>query len=814
MSAEAVLTASLRDEISRGLDTIRGNLGGLGGIARDAFAFATGGLIQSGIEGIASAAANGIGSVVGFAADAAQGQRDLQAQLGITAQEADRLGDVAQEVFAQNWYGSIGEATEAVGLIRQQLGDLSDQELAQVAASVNAIGDTFDAEAPQVIDAVKAIRDNFPGTTEAQALDFITSGFQKGLNASGDFLESIGEYAVQFKDSEATAAQFFSVLETGQQAGVLGTDKIADAFKESRIRIMEMSEEVVAAFSNIGEAAFSRPLAKEFGQVGPLFIDTAEKADAVNRKLREIGLPELPVEDLLLPLTIIDEKTGAITERAQKFEEVFTSQLAGSITNGTISVADAQQIVIDGLREMGEGVYQNTAGVKIFGTQWEDLGPSALLAVDMAKTSLDDLAGATDSLNVKYENFGAMWEGFKRQALVALQPLADGTLALANEAMPLATAAMTGLVAVLTTVVGYVQSLRPTLDGVIAAFQSWLPTIQPVIDLLGANLQPILTAVAGVLTGVVVVAIGSAIAAFVSATAPILALIAIGAVLVAAWNSNFGGIRDITTQVMAAVQETIGTVLAAVQEFWTAHGDEVMALVGALRDFLEETFRNAMQIIGGIVNTVLAVIRGDWDAAAEGIGQTVDGLMAQVQLLFRTGMSLLEGIVGPPIDAVVGFFTDMPKRVKDVGKNIVKAVEDGFRQAWDDFMKLATANLDAFRNLWPFSEPRDTSSPLYGLGKSGAAIIEMVQAGIDGAGGLTIPGATFGAPNGSLALAGAGVVGSAQRLDIAFRVTVDGSAAAEPAVLDAYEARTEAIVERVIDRLVRQGARLGRNGEA
>jgi hypothetical protein len=785
--SEAILTASLRDEISAGLAAIKGNLGDIGSAARDAMA-AVGSVATVAVGGVVAGLGAAGAAAVDFAGDAAQAQRDLQAQLGLTEEATAALGPVAQEVFTNNWGDSIGDVYAMLGDAKQQLGELNNADLGRVTQGAAAIADTFDVDYGQVINSVKAIRDNFPGTTEAEALDLLAKGFQSGLNASGDLLDSVGEYSNQFGAVGASAEQYFGLMQSGLGAGVLGTDKIGDAWKEFNVRILDGSKTTAAALDQLG-------------------LDT----------------------------------------------------LLADLNAGKITGADAMGAIVEELGKVDEAT-RRQAGVALLGTQFEDLGFNVDAFAGIAGTAFRDAEGAVDSLNVKYGSMGDVLEGFKRQALVALEPLGSGLLEIANGAMPMVTAAFQQAATFIQPVVDVVRGLwltfgegKQALDlvdsglvslfgpekteqiyvlagavsGAVAQFQAWLPTLQPLIDLIGANLTPILAGVAGVLGGAVVVAVGSAVAAFVAAAVPILALVAAGAALYAAWQSDFGGIRTVTTEVLTNLQTTVSAVLAAVQEFWTAHGDEVMALVGALRDFLEETFRNAMQIIGGIVNTVLAVIRGDWDAAAEGIGQTVDGLMAQVQLLFRTGMGLLEGIVGPPIDAVVGFFTDMPERVKDVGKNIVKAVEDGFRQAWDDFMKLATDSLDAFRNLWPFSEPRDSSSPLYGLGKSGAAIIEMVQAGIDGAGGLTIPGATFGAPNGSLALAGVASFGSGalavsggnslasgRRDELVLRVVVEGADAylTDPAVLRVFRREAEDAADAVISRYTGQAARLGRNG--
>lgn len=79
----------------------------------------------------------------------------------------------------------------------------------------------------KVLNSAAALQKKF-GLSSQEALDFIVTGFQKGLNNSDDFLDSIGEYANLFAEGNVTADQIFSLMETGISGGVLGTDKMAD----------------------------------------------------------------------------------------------------------------------------------------------------------------------------------------------------------------------------------------------------------------------------------------------------------------------------------------------------------------------------------------------------------------------------------------------------------------------------------------------------------------------------------------------------------------------------------------------------------
>lgn len=90
------------------------------------------------------------------------------------------------------------------------------------------------------------------GASAQEALDLVAAGFQRGLNKSGDFLDTLTEYGPQFGKAKMSAGELFSLLETGLGTGVLGTDKISDAFKEFGFSIADTSQGMVQAFAQIG----------------------------------------------------------------------------------------------------------------------------------------------------------------------------------------------------------------------------------------------------------------------------------------------------------------------------------------------------------------------------------------------------------------------------------------------------------------------------------------------------------------------------------------------------------------------------------
>ncbi len=180
------------------------------------------------VGGLAAAGAVFI-SVAGHAEDYAQAMARAKVSTGATADEMARYGEIAKDVWGQGIGDSIGEVTDAVALASKKFKGATDDSLAFATESAMGIQRLWGDDMSKVMNSAATLVEKF-GLSYEEAFDFITAGYQRGLNSSDDFLDSINEYAVQFDNAGADAGFFFSILESGLQAGVLGTDKAADMF--------------------------------------------------------------------------------------------------------------------------------------------------------------------------------------------------------------------------------------------------------------------------------------------------------------------------------------------------------------------------------------------------------------------------------------------------------------------------------------------------------------------------------------------------------------------------------------------------------
>lgn len=416
-------------------------LGNVGGVLKSAFSDAanesiplvgkvgelTAGLSGSAVAAIGvGAAAVGVGALaVGTANDISGAMNDFIAITGKGTEETERYQAVMEDIYANNYGENFEDIGQAMAEVTKQLGDMDDASLQNVTESAFALRDTFGYDIPESTRAAKAMVDNF-GVTGEEAMNLIASGAQNGLDYSGELLDSISEYSVQFDKMGLGAEDMFAIFEKGAESGAFNLDKVGDAVKEMSIRVVDGSETTKQGFELLGLNA---------------------------------------------------------DEMAQKFA-------AGGET-----AKEAFNETLDALAAMEDPIAQNTAGVDLMGTMWEDLGPEAVTAL----AEIEDGAYATsDAMNqikdVKYDDLGSMFEELKRNVEVLLIPLGEALIPLLSTLIDSVLPILTGLLGPLISL--FAELLTPILNLIQQALQ---PLMDAFLFLMDNVISPFISLVTGLL---------------------------------------------------------------------------------------------------------------------------------------------------------------------------------------------------------------------------------------------------------------------------------------------------------------------------
>ncbi|RZP66951.1 hypothetical protein D8T51_24015, partial [Vibrio vulnificus] len=158
------------------------------------------------------------GAAMKFANDVDVATGRVQAGLGLTEKEAKKLVDVAKDVWVEGWGESLEEVSDAIVTVRNNMGDLNDEDLSKVTQGAYMLAERFDADLNESTRAAGQLMKDF-GVDSSKAMDMLTWGFQNGLDYTGEFLDTIREYSPQFSELGYTGEQTLNALKAGFDAG-------------------------------------------------------------------------------------------------------------------------------------------------------------------------------------------------------------------------------------------------------------------------------------------------------------------------------------------------------------------------------------------------------------------------------------------------------------------------------------------------------------------------------------------------------------------------------------------------------------------
>lgn len=536
------------------------------------------------VAGTAAVAAAGYMAKIGTEYQSATGQ--ISAATGATGAELESLQGVMENVYGNNYGDSMADVADAVATVSQQMKGLSDGELQSVTEGAFALRDVFQYDVAESIRAANALVNNF-GISSDDAMNMIAAGAQNGLDFSGELLDTISEYSVQFAKVGIDADQMFQIMQAGADSGAWNLDKVGDAIKEMSIRVVDGSDTTAAGFQAIGMDA-----------------------------------------------DIMAQKFAAGGETAQQ----------------------AFQDTIQALANMEDPVQQNIAGVNLFGTMWEDLGPEV---VTQLASITDEAYAAGDELQnmqeVKYDNLGDALKGLGRQLEVELLPLA-------NE-----------LTSFLTDILQEVN-FDGLAEGIAEAFSAVQavvgPLLSPVMDLVSqlfsgdafSQLGSVLAGLSGTLQSLTQY-LQPIIGAFLQMAQNVFPVfVQVGQTVAGAISQIFQALSPLMAplqQLAMSIFPAISAVLGAVGQAFINLVNVVMPPITGLISFLMPAFQGLLTILQNVINFITNIFTANWSAAWQNITN-----------IFGTVWGGIVGLVKGPINAVIGIINSAIGAINSISVTI------------------------------------------------------------------------------------------------------------------------------------------------
>lgn len=551
------------------------------------------------VVGGAAIAAGGYG--VNLANDMDSAMNQFMATTGHAAESAEYYQDVLEKIYANNYGEDFQDIADSMALVNKNLGDMSAENLQSTTEAAFALRDTFDYDITESTRAAKAMMDNF-GVSGEEAFELIASGAQNNLDYSGELIDSINEYSVQFGKLGFTADDMFNIFQKGADSGAWNLDKVGDAVKEFSIRAIDGSDSTKQGFEACGLSADK--MAAEFGKGG----ESAKKA--FSETVKALSSIEDPLE-------------------------------------------------------------RDAAGVALFGTMWEDLGPDVIAQLGDIEDGAYSTGNALEEIqDVKYDDLGSMLEGLKRSVEMLALPLGEALIPvlteLIEEVLPVIQEVLPDVIEAFETFLEPVlqlasEALPGIIDGfsqlmsddlmplmteeILPALKEAFESLQPVFDLFKDEILPLVVDL------------------FKELMPPIMELI----------NNLIPPLVDVFNALAVPIIDFISSLLPSLKSLFEGVADVVDMLspvIAYLADMFQDRLQTALNIVKPIVEHVIAVFKnlidfiknvftGDWSAAWDNIVN-----------IFKSCFNLIPTIAENVINGAIGVINSLINGVNKITDKI------------------------------------------------------------------------------------------------------------------------------------------------
>lgn len=582
--------------------------------------------------------------VYGVRADDSKLDSDLTSAEKTTSSKLGKIGGVAAKAgkVAGAAFAAIGSAALAVGTKAVTGAVGFDQAMNQFAASTgiaeselsdyentlkdiytNNYGDSFE----DVADAMAAVTQQMGDLDQASLQNITESAFTLRDTFGYDINESVRAANTMMTQFGIEGDKAMGLIATGAQNGLDFSGELLDSISEYSVQFAKVGLDADDMFKIMEKGA-------ETG---------AFNLDKVGDAIKEMSI------------RVVDG--SATTQEGFSAIGLNADEMAAKFAAGGDSAKEAFDQTIQALADMDDPLAQSQAGVALFGTMWEDLGPEVVTQL----ANIEDGAYATsDSMeelkDIKYDDLGSMMESLGRSVETLLLPLGEALIPLIQqiieeilpvieENLPLLTDFISQLV---SSLMPLVESLLPPMMDL---FNLLLPiliqfieqVLPPIIELLTTLLPPIMKLVETLLPPLI-----DLFAALITPLAEILS--AILPPLIDVINMLLEPIMALIDQLLPPLTELfkglmpIFDALSPVIEFLGQLFSKVLG--GALKATMP-IVEGVMDVFGGLIDFITGVFSGNWEQAWNGIVNMFKGI-------FNLIPTIIEGVINGAIALING----------------------------------------------------------------------------------------------------------------------------------------------------------------
>lgn len=521
--------------------------------------------------------------VVNYATDMDKAINSFLSSTGTATAETEKYKSVLEKIYANNYGEDFNDIAEGMAQVQKNIDGLSDDGLQQITESAFVLRDQFEYEIPESTRAAKAMMDNF-GISGEDAMSLIAAGAQNGLDYSGELLDNISEYSVQFAKIGFNADDMFKIFQKGAENGAFNLDKVGDAVKEFSIRAIDGSKTTIDGFNKIGLNA--------------------------------------------------DEMSSKFAEGGDTAKEAFYQTMQA-------------------LADIEDPLEQNTAGVDLFGTMWEDLGPEAVTALADIKNGAYDTGDALNTIkDVKYDDLGSMLDALKRSVELLALPLGEM------------------LIPVLTNII---QDILPILKEQLPVLIDGLSKFLPPLMQMGSELIPIIINLLIQITPLIMDMMNSVLPILLDA---ISALLPVFSEII---QQLLPPLIELFSSLMPIIVQLAQSLIPPLVAIFQALMPPIMQIIKALLPPLIELFSALMPLISALT-PVIAFLA---DAFSKKLSDGIKAVMPIIENFIKYLSDVIKFITDVFTGNWSAAWDDIKQIVVDIFNGIITAVESGINGAID-----------------------------------------------------------------------------------------------------------------------------------
>ena len=694
-----------------------------------------------------------------------QKQKLLKDAIGATKEKLDSLKAAQEQAKAQLESGDLGqdkydalqreiiETEEELKRLQEQAATTSTSlaKIDEVGQKMESVGNSIAGAGKSMMPLTLAI--GGVGTAAVKtAADFDAGMSQVAAisGATGDDLEALRDKAremgskTKFSASEAASAMEYMAMagwKTGDMlGGIEGIMNLAAASGEDLATTSDIVTDALTAFGLSAEdsghfadilAAASSNANTNVSMMGETFKYCAPIAGALGFSAEDTaeaiglmanaGIKSTQAGTALR--TIMNNLTGEVKISGKAIGDVTIAT-----TNADGSMRDLSDILAD-CRTAFSGLSESEKAQAAETLVGKNAMSGFLALMNAAPEDIDKLSNAIDNCDGTAESMAAtMQDNLAGQLTILKSQLEELAISFGEILMPAIRSIVSHIQGFIDKLNGMDESQKKaiiTIGLVVAAIGPLLVIIGTVISKVGVAMQGFvklagafnkIKAAASAGTGI----FGKLGAAIGGVSAPVLAVVAVIAVLVAAfvhlWNTN-EGFREAILGTWEKIKTTVSNFVEGIRERLADLGisfsdiaETIKAIWNGLCAVLAPIFEGAFNAIANVLQTVLGVITGildvfiglftgNWEQVWTGVKEIFSSIWEGIKGAFQNAIDTIRGIA----DAVLGWFgtswNDVWSSVKAFFEGIWNGIASFFSGIWNGIQNTVTTVLNAIKSV-------------------------------------------------------------------------------------------------------------------